>query len=124
LGQLIAGIAPSSEISNTTFLSLTYTLSRFLNASGRWDFSFSAGNTTVTQQYRLDIIPTLKTSIFLAFLRTDQRAAVGSGSTNSATLTARWNISRYLDLDATGIFTRGVTGDSLYSLFTTLAFRL
>ncbi len=122
--QVTGGTAPSSSTSNATFASLTYTVSRFLNANGRWDFSTSGGNYTITQQYRLDVIPTLKTSVFLTYLRTDQQSAGTSGSTNSVTLTTRWNISRYLDLNATGSFTRTITGDSVYAVFTTLAFRL
>lgn len=122
--QVTGGVAPSSVTSNATFLSLTYTISRFLNANGRWDYSTSAGTYTLTQQYRLDVIPTLKTSILVTYLRTDQRAAGISGSTNTVTLTARWNVSRHLDLSATTNFTRGITGDTMYSIFSTLAFRL
>ncbi len=122
--QVTGGIAPSSVTSNTAYFSLTYTVSRFLNVNGRWDFSTSDGNYTITQQYRLDVIPTLKTSILVTFLRTDQNAAGVSGSTNSASVAARWNISRHLDLSATGNVTRGITGDNVYSIFGTLAFRL
>lgn len=122
--EVTGGIAPSSVTSNATFLSLTYTVSRFLNANGRWDLSTSDGNYTVTQQYRLDLIPTLKTSVFITYLRTAQEAAGVSGSINTVTLTARWNISRHVDLNATTNFTRGLTGDTVYGVFSTLAFRL
>jgi hypothetical protein len=124
VSDVTGGASPSSTTSHAASLSLTYTLSRFLNATGRWDLTNSAGITTVTQQYRLDVIPTLKTSVFLTYLRTDQLGGATSGSQNNVTLTARWNISRYLDLNATGSFTRGFIGDTVYSLFTTLSFRL
>jgi hypothetical protein len=40
------------------------------------------------------------------------------------TVNASWNISRYLDLNAFGSFTRGITGDNVYTFSTTLSFRL
>ncbi|HSB70531.1 MAG TPA: hypothetical protein VLT62_14495 [Candidatus Methylomirabilis sp.] len=124
VNEVTGGPTPSSTTTNVGFLSFTYTVSRFLNATGRWDFTASEGTYTVGQQYRLDLIPTLKTSVFLTYLRTDQFTGTGTTNTNSLTLTGRWNISRYLDLNMTGSFTRGATGDTVYSLFTTLAFRL
>lgn len=122
--RVTGGAAPSSVTSNTGFLSLTYTVSRFLNANGRWDFSTSDGNHIITQQYRLDIIPTVKTSVFITYVRTDQQASGTSGSTDSVALQARWNISRYLDLNTTTTFTRGISGDTVYTVSGTLAFRL
>jgi len=135
--EVTGGAAPASVTSSSTFLSLTYTISRFLNAGGRWDLSVSAGNYTLTQQYRLDLIPTSKTSILFSFLRTDQQSSAvsggggapgggtgTSGSTNAATVTARWNISRYLDVNVTTNLSRGFTGDTTYGISGTLAFRL
>ncbi len=122
--EVSGGLAPSSAVTSSTFLSLTYTVSRFLNASSRWDFSASDGNFTLTQQYRLDVKPTLKTSVFLTFLRTDQHAETGSSSTNTATLNGSWNISRHLDLNTTASFTHGSQSGTVYTVSGTLSFRL
>ena len=142
--QTTGGTAPSSITSETGFLSLTYTVSRFLNLNGRWDFSDTSGSYTLTQQYRLDVIPTPKTSILFTLARSDQwgippsagtlttsggitvpvTPTSSSFSTTNATVQARWNLSRYLDLNATASATWRSTGDSVYSLFATLSFRL
>jgi hypothetical protein len=134
--QVTGGAAPGSVVSNTGFVSLTYTLSRFLNGNARWDFAAAAGAYTLTQQYQLDMIPTPKTSILFSFLRTDQKAAAGeaapatsgvtgvSSSTSTASLSARWNISRYLDLSATTAVTQRNTGNNSFNVFGTLTFRL
>jgi hypothetical protein len=124
LNEVTGGPAPSSATTNSTYLQLTYTISRLLNANARWDFSTTEGNYTLTQQYRLDLIPTYKTSVFLTFIRTDQSTSQVSGSTNTFAVNASWNISRYLDLNAFGSFTRTLTGDNVYTVSTTLSFRL
>ncbi len=124
INEVTGGPAPSSATTNSTFLQLTYTISRLLNANARWDFSITEGNYTVTQQYRLDLVPTTKTSLSFTFIRTDQSASQVSGSTNTFTLNASWNISRYLDMNAFGTFTRTLTGDNVYTISTTLSFRL
>ncbi|HEY7675635.1 MAG TPA: hypothetical protein VIG69_01085 [Candidatus Methylomirabilis sp.] len=136
------GTAPSSFTAESGHLSLTYTLTRFLNLNSRWDFSQSGGIYSVAQQYRLDVIPTLKTSVLVTLQRIDQwgegpsagptpggiSTAPGSSSTSrsvtNANVQARWNISRYLDLSATTSATWNSTGDTVYSIFTTLSFRL
>lgn len=123
--EVSGGLAPSSTVTNTGYLSLTYTVSRLLNANARWDFSSSSvGTHTVIQQYRLDVLPTPKTSVFLAYQRADQHGSAGAGATDSITLTARWNISRHLDYNVTGGFTHTAVGDNVYTVSTTLAFRL
>ena len=141
-GQITGGTSPTSVTTETGYLSLTYTLSRLLNINARWDFSQANGNYTLAQQYRLDVIPTPKTSILFNLLRVDRwgPALAGeptsggiiiasgntsaSSSTTNANIQARWNISRYLDLNATASATWNSTGDTVYSLFATLSFRL
>jgi hypothetical protein len=140
--QTEGGVAPSSLTSTITFFALTYTVSRFLNLNSRWDLTTSGSAYNFIQQYRLDVIPTQKTSILVTLLRADRWGAAGTAaattpgvaaipggsSTSSSTTTgavqARWNISRYLDLNATTTATWNTPGGTVYSLFTTLAFRL
>lgn len=122
--EVTGGVAPLSATTNSTFLQFTYTISRLLNANARWDFTTTGGNYVVTQQYRLNLIPTTKTSIFVTYLRSDESTSQISGNRNSVTVNASWNISRYLDLNAFGSFTRGITGDNVYTFSTTLSFRL
>jgi hypothetical protein len=122
--EVQGGIASASATTNSAFLQLTYTVSRLVNASGRWDFNTTDGTTAVTQQYQLSLIPTSKTSIIVTFLRVDQSTSQISGSTNSVTMNASWNISRHFDLSAFGSYTLGLTGDSAYTLSATLSFRL
>ncbi len=122
--EVTGGPAASSATSNSTFLQGTYTLSGLLNATARWSFTTVEGNYTVTQVYSLNLIPTTKTSVIFTFLRTDQSTSQVSGNTNTFTVNASWNISRYLDLNAFGSFTRTLTGDNVYSVSTTLSFRL
>jgi hypothetical protein len=123
-GEISGGPAPSSLISNIGFLSLTYTVSRFLDLNSRWDVSVSNGNTTFTQAYRLNVIPTLKTSLILAYLRTDLWGPVAGESTDTVTLNATWNISRYLFLSTFGSFTQAPGGGTVYTVSGTLSFRL
>jgi hypothetical protein len=118
------GAAPSPGTTNTAFLSLTYTVSRLLNLIGRWDFTSSPGADTISQSYRLDLIPTPKTSLLLNFQRIDQSVGGVTSSSDAATAILRWNISRYLDLSVTGNVTRSLAGDTIYGIFGTLAFRL
>ncbi len=122
--EVTEGPAPSSATTNSIFLQGTYTISRLLNANARWDFFTTEGSNTVTQQYSLNLIPTTKTSVIFTFLRTDQSTNQVSGNTNTFTVNASWNISRYLDLNAFGSFTRTLTGDNVYSVSTSLSFRL
>lgn len=122
--EVTGGPASFSATTNSTFLQLTYTISRLLNANARWDFNTTDGNYAVTQQYRLDLIPTYKTSIFFTYLRTDQSTSQLSGSINTFTINGSWHISRYLDLNLFGSFTHGITGDNVYSISTNLSFRL
>ncbi len=122
--EVSGGPAPSSATTNSTFLQLTYTISRLLNANAQWNFSTTDGTNAFVQQYRLDLIPTAKTSVILTFLRTDQSTGQVSSSTNTASVNASWNISRYLDLSAFGNFTWNQTGDNVYTVSTTLSFRL
>ncbi len=124
MNEVTGGPVAASATTNSTFLQGTYTISRLLNASARWDFSTTEGNYTVTQQYSLNLIPTTKTSVIFTFLRTDQSASQVSGNTNTFTVNASWNISRYLDLNAFGSFTRTLTGDNVYTVSTSLSFRL
>ncbi|HSD51487.1 MAG TPA: hypothetical protein VLG48_08765, partial [Candidatus Methylomirabilis sp.] len=56
--EVQGGIAPASATTNLGFLQLTYTISRLMNATGRWDFNTTNGTTAVTQQYQLSLIPT------------------------------------------------------------------
>jgi len=122
--EISGGLTPTSATTNSTFLQLTYTISRLLNANARWDFTTTEGDYTLTQQYRLDFIPTSKTSVFFTYVRTDQSTSLFSGSTNTFTVNGSWNISRYLDLNAFGTFTRTLTGGNVYTISTTLSFRL
>ncbi len=122
--QIQGGVASLSATTNQTSLQLTYTISRLVNATGRWDFNTTGGTYAVTQQYQLSLIPTSKTTIVFTYQRVDQSTNQISGNTNSVTMSASWNISRYFDLSAFGSYILGLTGDSAYTLSTTLTFRL
>ncbi len=122
--EVTGGPTSLSATTNSTFLQFTYTISRLLNANAQWNFSTTDGAYAFIQQYRLDLIPTAKTSVLLGFIRTDQSASQTSGSTNTASVNASWNISRYLDLNAFGSFTWNNTGDNVYTISATLSFRL
>ncbi len=124
INEVTGGPGALSATTNTTFLQLVYTISRLLNANARWDFSTTEGNYTLTQQYSLNLIPTTKTSVIFTFLRTDTSTSQVSGNTNTFTVNASWNISRYLDMNAFGSFTRTITGGNVYTVSTTLSFRL
>jgi len=122
--EVTGGPSPSSLLSNSGYLSLTYTLSRFLDLIGRWDFTLTDQDSIVTQTYRLNILPTLKTSVILAYIRVDRWGPSAPGSTDTASLNATWNISRYFDLSGFATFTHRSNGDSLYTISGTLTFRL
>ncbi len=124
INEVTGGPAALSATTNTTFLQFVYTISRLLNANARWDFSTTEGNYTLTQQYSLNLIPTTKTSVIFTFQRIDTSTSQTSGNTNTFTLNASWNVSRHLDMNAFGSFTRTINGGNVYTVSTTLSFRL
>jgi hypothetical protein len=123
-GEVEGPLTTNNFMSNSGFLSLTYTVSRFLDVNGRWDITVTERNQILTQAYRLNLRPTEKTSLILGYLRTDQWGEGAGGSTNVVSANATWNISRYFDLSALGSFTRTPSGDSVYTVSSTLSFRL
>jgi len=122
--EVTGGPSPSSFISNAGYLSLTYTVSRFCDVIGRWDFTLTNQDSVVTQSYRVNVLPTAKTSVIFAYIRRDRWGSAVSDSTDAVSMNATWNISRYFDLSGFATFTRSSNGDSVYTVSGTLSFRL
>lgn len=121
----IAG-TPAQLTTHTGSLGTTYTLTRMVNVNTRFDFSNTNTGTSLAQTYRLDLNPTLKTSAFITYRRTDTDAGGIKSSSNTIAVNARWNISRHLDLGADSAFSDTTTGarmQSLQSANVTVAFR-
>jgi len=113
----------ATTASHTGSAAFTYTLSRQLNVNSRFDLSNTAAGTSLSQDYRVDWVPTFKTSFFVNYRRTDQQVRGVTGGSDAIALNGRWNISRYLDLSANYTFFRGFTGDTVHSFFGSLGFR-
>jgi hypothetical protein len=122
--DVTGGPAPGSSLSNAGYLSLTYTVSRFFDMTGRWDFTVTDQDSVVTQSYRLNVLPTSKTSVILAYIRRDRWGSTVSDNTDTVSMNATWSLSRYFDLNGFATFTRSSNGDNVYTLSATLSFRL
>jgi hypothetical protein len=122
--EVTGGPAPGSFLSNAGYLSLTYNVSRFFDVIGRWDFTLTNQDSVVTQSYRLNVLPTAKTSVILAYIRRDRWGSGISDNTDTVSANATWNISRYFDLSGFATFTHSSNGGSVYNILGTLSFRL
>ena len=100
----------------------TYTVSNFFNFTARLDFFYTKDQTTFSQEYKLDVNPTSKISSFIDYRRVKQTNGDTTGS-DTITFNGRWNISRYLSLDANGSYLRSFNGDTVQSFSSLLRFR-
>ena len=100
----------------------TYTVSNFFNFTARLDFFYTKDQTTFSQEYKLDVNPTSKISSFIDYRRVKQTNGDTTGS-DTITFNGRWNISRYLSLDASGSYLRSFNGDTVQSFSSLLRFR-
>jgi hypothetical protein len=97
-------------VTNTLGGGTTYTLSRVVNFNTRFDFTTtSAGGTVLSQQYKLDWIPTSKTSMFVSYRTVEQHLLDASSNSDFISLNGRWNVSRFLDLAADYTFSHTTT---------------
>jgi hypothetical protein len=103
--------------------SSTYTFSRLLNFTARFDFLKSGDVTDFSHRYQVDWIPTSKMSFFLTYRRSKQDVAGAVTGSDSGTVSGRWNISRHLSLDGTYIVFRSFAGDISQAFSSSLQFR-
>ncbi|MBI4522591.1 MAG: hypothetical protein HY695_02130 [Deltaproteobacteria bacterium] len=103
-------------LTHTATGSLTYTVSRLLNMNARYDFLSSVDATAFSQEYRLDWVPTPKLSSFFGYRRTQSDAAGVSSGSDSINVNGRWNMSRYINLNANFLLFRTFSGDLTYSI--------
>lgn len=89
----------------------TYTLSRFVNINTRLDYTTTDDGTALGQLFRIDLIPTPKTSLLLTYRRAESDQGGVDTSSDAVAVNVRWNISRYLDLSADYAFSENTTGD-------------
>jgi hypothetical protein len=112
---------PQISVTHTIGGGTTYTLSRVINVSTRFDYTVAPTSTAFAQTYKVDWIPTEKTSLAIGYRKTTQQSdTLGGGSisggSDSLTGNVRWTVSRYLDLNANASYTRAVTGDSIQTV--------
>ncbi len=88
----------------------TYTLSRVVNFTTRFDYNVAPAGTAFSQSYKIDWIPTQKASLFVSYRKTTQSAESVESGSDSITANVRWNVSRYLDLSANASYARTDTG--------------
>lgn len=99
----------------------TYTLSRVVNFTTRFDYIITPTATAFSQSYKVDWVPTEKTSLFVSYRKTTQESTstlgpTVSGGSDSIIANIRWTVSRYLDLSANASYTKAVTGDSIQTV--------
>jgi hypothetical protein len=104
----------TTDLTNSLNSSFTYTISRFLNLTARYDFLTSNDVTAFNQDYRVDWSPTPKLSGFVGYHRMQQDSNGEKTSSDAVNVNARWNISRYLNLETNFIFFTNSTGNNLF----------
>ncbi len=87
-----------------------YTLSRLVNFTTRFDYVVSADSSNLSQQYKVDWVPTSKTSFFLSYNTTQHRAGEVKGGSDTITVNGRWSVNRSVDLSADYSLTKSTTG--------------
>lgn len=108
--------AAATVVTHTVGGGTVYTLSRLVNFTTRFDFVSTPDGTSFSQQYKVDWVPTSKTSFFVSYFTT--HAELGEVSTTSDTinLNGRWSVNRALDLSANYSFSRSTTGDTVQEI--------
>ncbi len=91
----------------------TYTLSRVVNFTTRFDYNIAPTGTAFSQSYKLDWIPTQRVSMFVSYRRSTQETQDVEGSSDSITGNLRWSVSRYVDLSANASYTQTATGSTV-----------
>ncbi|MBI2528390.1 MAG: hypothetical protein HYV93_20710 [Candidatus Rokubacteria bacterium] len=87
-----------------------YTLSRLVNFTTRFDYVASPDGSSLSQQYKVDWVPTSKTSFFVSYGTTQQHMGEIQGGSDTITLNGRWSINRAVDLSADYSFSRTTSG--------------
>lgn len=87
-----------------------YTLSRLVNFTTRFDYAIGADTTSLSQQYKIDWVPTSKTSFFVSYVTSQSKSGDISAGSDTITLNGRWSVNRALDISADYSFSRSTTG--------------
>jgi hypothetical protein len=98
-----------------------YTLSRLVNFTTRFDYTVGTDSTALTQQYKVDWVPTSKTSFFVSYVTSRSEAAGVSAGSDTITLNGRWSVNRLLDLSADYSFSRINSGTTTQEVQSTSA---
>ncbi len=87
-----------------------YTLSRLVNFTTRFDYAVGADSTSLSQQYKIDWVPTSKTSFFISYVTSKSESGDITAGSDTITLNGRWSVNRSLDISADYSFSRSTTG--------------
>jgi hypothetical protein len=110
-----AGAEPRT-VTHTVGGGTVYTLSRLVNFTTRFDFVSTPDGTSFSQQYKMDWVPTSKTSFFVSYFTTNAQFEDVETTSDTINLNGRWSVNRALDLSANYSFSRSTTGDTVQEI--------
>lgn len=95
-----------------------YTLSRLVNFTTRFDFVAMPDGNSLAQQYKLDWVPTSKTSFYASYVTSSGHLGDAKSSADAISLNGRWSVNQALDISTNYSFSRSQTDSTVQDVQT------